>query len=181
MVDRLALHPPIDRPQQWPELATGMLLDIEKVDYSGEIKARYTGRIVDTGQPAPWLAVQCAWVLPTVESDGLLLIPGDVLIEFFSPEHPFNVFRVHAPDGALRGWYANVTYPTVVQDGTLAWHDLWLDLIVRADGSFVVRDQDELVESGIEQVDPALHAAVVMACNELVRLAEAREFPFTLP
>jgi predicted RNA-binding protein associated with RNAse of E/G family len=68
-----------------------------------------------------------------------------------------------------------------VDGETLAWHDLWLDLIVKADGSFVVRDQDELAESGIEQSDPHLHAAVLAACNELVRRAELREFPFNLP
>jgi hypothetical protein len=181
MTDRLVSHPPIDQPQHWPHLPVGSVLDVVKVDHSGEIKARYPGRVIDAGQPSPWVAVQCEWVLPAAEADGLWLIPGDALIEFFSPEHPFNAFRIHAPDGTLRGWYANVTYPTVADGETLAWHDLWLDLIVKADGSFVVRDQDELAESGIEQSDPHLHAAVLAACNELVRRAELREFPFNLP
>ena len=181
MTDGVLSHPPIDQLQRWPDLPGGTVLDVLKIDFDGEIKTRYPGKVVDAGQPAPWVAVECQWVLPDAEADGLWLIKGDTLLEFFSPEHPFNVFRIHAPDGALRGWYANVTYPTVVEGTTLAWHDLWLDLIVLPDGTIVVRDQDELEESGIERTDPHLHAAVMTACDDLVRLAEARAFPFNLP
>jgi len=158
-----------------------MPVDVQKIGFSGERKTRYPGIVVDAGAPPPWIAVKCAWTLPALEMNGLQLIPGDALIEFFSPAHPYNVFRVHAPDGAVRGWYANVTYPTVVHGNELDWHDLWLDLIVLPDGSFVVRDQDELEESGLAAVDPELHAAIVASCEELVGLAVSRLFPFNHP
>ncbi|MCC6705392.1 MAG: DUF402 domain-containing protein [Thermomicrobiales bacterium] len=178
MSDAILTHPPIGEAQTWPDLPIGTTLDVIKVGFDGSIKARYPGTLVDAGAPAPWVAVECHWTLPSGESGGLHLVTGDTLIEFYSPEHPYNAFRIHAPDGTLRGWYANVTYPTVVEGTTLAWHDLWLDLIVLADGSFTVEDHDELEEAGIAESDPALHAAIVSACDELVRLATDRAFPF---
>lgn len=181
MEPRVTLHPPIDQPQSWPDLPIGATLEVQKIDFDGAIKATYPGIVIDAGAPTPWVAVECRWVMPAGESDGLWLIPGDTLIEFFSPAHPYNAFRIHAPDGTLRGWYANVTFPTVVEGATLSWHDLWLDLIVLPDGTFTVRDEDELEESGIAQSDPNLYAAVVHAGEELVRLARARAFPFDVP
>jgi protein associated with RNAse G/E len=172
------MHPPIDQVQVWPALTAGDVLDVLKVGFDGSIKARYPGIVVDAGAPAPWIAVACSWTMPTTEADGLTLVTGDTLIEYFSPAHPFNAFRVLAPDGTLRGCYANVTYPTVVSGVTLEWHDLWLDLIVLPDGSFDMRDQDELEESGIAESDPQLYAAIVAAGGELVRLATERAFPF---
>ena len=177
----IVVHPPIDLPQVWPDLEIGTQLEVWKVGHDGRSPVRYPGTVVDAGAPAPWVAVACRWTLPAVESDGLWMYPGDTLIEFFSPAHPFNAFRVHAPDGELRGWYANVTYPTVIRGTILEWHDLWLDLIVQADGSFVVRDQDELDETGLAESDPALFAAIVAAGDELVRLATERIFPFDNP
>ena len=175
------VHPPIDEVQAWPDLPVGTVLDVVKVGFDGSVRARYPGTVVDAGAPLPWVAVECRWTLPGGESDGLHLIPGDTLIEFYSPAHPFNAFRIHAPDGTLRGWYANVTYPTVIEGDALYWHDLWLALIVLADGSFVVRDQEELDDAGVAERDPALHAAILSARDELVRLATTRSFPFSTP
>ncbi len=174
-------HPDPDRAQVWPDLEVGSRLTILKINHDGAIAFEYPGTIVDTDAPAPWIAVACEWTLPTVEADGLVFVTGDTLIEFYSPEHCYNAFRVHAADGTIRGWYANVTYPTVVHGTTLEWHDLWLDLIVLPDGSMTVRDQDELEESGIEGEEPELHARIVATREKLVGLARERAFPFNEP
>ena len=158
-----------------------MVCEILKVGYDGAVKFRYPGTIVDLDVPAPWVAVECHWTLPTVETGQIALVTGDAVYEFFSPEHPYNAFRVHAPDGKLRGWYANVTYPTVVEGTTLEWHDLWLDLIVAADGTFEMQDEDELEASGVAESDPELYDAIVAIGDELIGLATAQSFPFNQP
>ena len=56
----------------------------------------------------------------------------------------------------------------------LIWHDLFLDLVGVPDGSFTVRDDDELLASGLANADPELHARILEAQSELIRRFERR-------
>jgi hypothetical protein len=60
----------------------------------------------------------------------------------------------------------------------LIWQDLFLDLVALADGSFTVRDDDELLASGLSQAEPELHAHILEARSELIRRFEHRLPPF---
>src|SRR5215208_2478634 len=115
----------------WPALSLHTTLRIVKLSPEGEEVATYPGVVVEAGAPPPWVALRATWVSRQHDLDGLLFVPGDTLHEFFSPVHPFNSFTVFAPDGTLRGWYANVTHPTRIdlttEPFTLFWHDLYLD------------------------------------------------------
>jgi protein associated with RNAse G/E len=126
--------------------------------------------------------VRAEWTRRVVELDGLQFIPGDRLHEFFSPADCFNVISVWSPDGELRGWYANVTYPTRIDASAapiaLYWHDLYIDVIGLPDGTAIVRDEDELAESGVERSDPSLYALILEGRDELLRRFERRENPF---
>ena len=163
-------------------MPVGTVLECVKVDPDGEIVTRYPGVVIEVGAPEPWIAVRATWVSKVVDLNGLLFIPGDTTHEFFSPQHPFNLFSIHSPEGELRGWYANVTYPTVVEERggrfTLYWHDLYLDVVALPDGSIFVRDEDELDEAGVATSHSELCNQIVAAKDELVRRARAREFPF---
>lgn len=164
----------------WSDLSIGTQLTIVKLAPDGSEAARYPGSVIET--PAPWLVARARWVIHEVRTDGLSFVPGDRLHEFFSPEHWFNVFSVFAPNGGLRGWYANVTYPSRLEfdagAATLFWHDLYLDVIVLPNGEITVRDEDELAASGLESSDPDLHARILATRDEIVALARARDFPF---
>ena len=153
-----------------------------KLAPDGSEVTRYHGVVIDAAAPAPWVAVEARWVRRVVDLNGLLFVPGDTLHEFFSPVDPFNVFAVFAPDGILRGWYGNVTHPTTLDPATapptLIWHDLYLDVVALPNGSTFVRDEDELAEAALASRDPALHAAVLSARDELLRRFAARAFPF---
>src|SRR5262249_15640704 len=139
------------------------------------------GVVIDAGAPPPWLALRATWVSREHNLDGLRFVPGDTLHEFFSL-HSFNAFSVFAPDGTLRGWYANVTHPsrldTTTEPFTLFWHDLYLDVVALPDGMVVVRDEDELDASGLLTTDPALHATILAARDEVLRRWHAGAFPF---
>ncbi|MEA2528551.1 MAG: hypothetical protein QOG89_195 [Thermomicrobiales bacterium] len=167
---------------RWPVLPLGTTLRIVKLAPDGAEVTSYPGVVVEAGAPSPWVAVRATWVSRLHNLDGLLFVPGDTLHEFFSPAHPFNLFSVFAPDGTLRGWYANVTYPSRLDASTdpctLSWHDLYLDVVALPDGTVVVRDEDELAAAGLLASDPALHAQILTVRDELLRRCKARQFPF---
>ncbi len=166
----------------WPPLPLGAPLEIVKIAPDGAVAARYPGTVMAADAPPPWLAVRATWVSRIVELDGLRFVPGDTLHEYFSPRHPFNAFAVFAPDGRLRGWYANVTHPAALDARTdpprLVWHDLYLDVVGLPDGTEVVRDEDELVASSLMERDPPLAAAILAARDELLRRFARRTVPF---
>src|SRR5262245_42684261 len=166
----------------WPAIPLGTMLRIVKLAPDGEEVASYPGIVIDAGAPPPWLALRATWGSREHNLDGLRFVPGDTLHEFFSPLDPFNLFSVFAPDGTLRGWYANVTHPsrldTTTDPFTLYWHDLYLDVVALPDGTVVVRDEEELDAAELLTTDPALHATILTARDELIRRGRARIFPF---
>ena len=171
----------------WRSLAIGQEITVVKRSPEGNEAARYPGVIVAREPEDDWLAIRALWTYKRVELDGLAFEPGDDLLEWFSPTQPFNAFAVLSPAGTLRGWYANVTYPAYLEpspDGepapTLVWHDLYLDLVGLPDGSYVIRDEDELAESGLSTRDPLLHGDIVAAMRALVLRFMGRKLPFRL-
>lgn len=175
-------QPAMNVRESWPELPIGTEVTCIKIAHDGEVVTSYPTVVIEAGAASPWIAVRARWKNKIVEQSGLFFMPGDTLHEFFSPEHPFNLFSVISPEGELRGWYANVTYPTVVErvgeEFRLFWHDLFLDVVALPDGRVFVLDEDELEESQLLTRDAELHAQIIVAKDELVRLAHAREFPF---
>ena len=166
----------------WPHLEVGRAVTVLKLHPDGREGARYPGVVVASRLPAPWVSVEARWTQGLVEVSGLRFETGDTLIEHFSPAHPFNAFQVLAPDGAPRGWYANVTYParldTSTDPWTVTWPDLYLDVVALPDGSYAVRDEDELAEADLLSTDPVLHGAILAAGAELVARFRRRDMPF---
>ncbi|HEU0113706.1 MAG TPA: DUF402 domain-containing protein [Thermomicrobiales bacterium] len=169
-------------PPAWPALPPSTPIEVVKRAPLGDVVATYPATAIAAGAPPPWLALAATWTHGLVDLDGLRFAPGDRLIEYFSPRDPYNAFVVFAPDGALRGWYANVTYPAALErrDGqlTLTWHDLYVDLVLLPDGQTTIRDEDELADSHLAGRDPALYRAILAARDRLLALARRRAFPF---
>ena len=109
----------------------------------------------------------------------MLFEPGDELIEYFATEEPFNAFVVLGQNRSFKGWYCNVTHPTTVQGSTIYWHDLYVDVIQRADGKVLVLDEDELHESELASRAPDTHATILAARDELLERLLARRYPFS--
>ena len=155
---------------------------VVKLAPDGSVVTEYPGEIVPGAAPSPWIAVRAVWRNRLVVLDGLEFHPGDTLMEFFSPVAWFNAFAVHAPNGAFRGWYANVTYPTRFDPKPsppcLIWHDLFVDVVAVPGGSPSVRDEDELAASGLATTSPALHGRILAARDEILDGVKSRVFPF---
>jgi len=166
-------------------IAPGTLATVVKLSPAGREVARYSAVVTDEVCPEPWLAVRATWTMKTVDASGLIFEPGDTLIEYFSPEHWFNAFRVIAPDGALRGMYGNVTHPTTIKSDSagvfVTWHDLYLDVIRLADGKVVLADEEELATSGLAQTDHSLFDRIRSTADGMLTLAKSGKFPFHTP
>ncbi|HEV2129308.1 MAG TPA: DUF402 domain-containing protein [Thermomicrobiales bacterium] len=176
--------PTLDR---WPTLVPGREVTVVKhsVMHGPDFRVAYPGTVVTTAVPAPWVEIQAFWVAGTVQQAHLTFEIDDVLREIFSPIHPYNAFAVYSPAGELKGWYANVVYPTVVtasgEQLEVVWNDLFIDIVVTPDGEVAVLDEEELEEAELLTNDPELHARILVARGELLRRCQARRTPFSSP
>lgn len=119
------------------------------------------------------VVVRAPWADPQVRDLGFVrFAPGDVFVEHYWRDRWYAVKEVRDAAGGLKGWYCDVTRPTVVRDGTLEVADLDLDLWVSADLSRVERlDEDEFLASGLVERDPVAADQARRALAELVDLA----------
>jgi len=169
----------------WERLRPGVSVTIVKRDPHGVETARYPGTVSNDPVASPWRTLIATWTMHEVWQGELAFTPGDTLHECFSPKHPFNAFAVTSPAGLLKGWYANVTWPTLLEESAdglvLIWRDLILDIVVLPTGSVTFLDEHEMTGSGIEREDPDLARAIVAARDHLADLATRDQPPFLNP
>lgn len=175
-------EPDHDTLEAWDALQPGVDVLIQKRAPSGDDKASYDGNVVESSLPRPWVEIDARWASGTVVQAHLSFNDGDILREIYSPTHPFNAFAVYTPAGTLKGWYANVTYPTLLDTSTepprLIWHDLFIDIVATPDGTVAVLDEDELTDSGLADTDPDLAAHILTARDHLLARFQRRQPPF---
>lgn len=165
-------------------MEAGSPVIVIKLDPDGHEAARYVAAAVDESCPDGWFALDATWLNQPVSPHGLSFETGDTLIEYFSPDEWFNVFRVQSPEGNVRGWYANVTCPPAISlddVATVTWHDLYLDVIRFADGRVILCDENELEDSGLPLRNPELRVRIVETAEQLLAMAKAGSFPFHEP
>ncbi|MFD7257441.1 DUF402 domain-containing protein [Streptomyces sp. NPDC059874] len=134
---------------------------------AGRVKIRYpAAQVADDGDR---ISVRAPWAAEGVRDFGFVRFePGDVFVEHFWRTRWYAVKEVWTGDGVLKGWYCDVTRPAVVQGGEITVEDLDLDLWVSADGTSVLRlDEDEFAESGLATTDPEAAAQAVRALDAL--------------
>ena len=99
------------------------------------------------------------------------------------PDRWFNVIRLELPGQGLYGYYCNIATPLQFDGETVHYVDLQLDVLARveADGSLTHRlvDEDEF-EAARQRYAYAdqLVERCRTAVDDVVRMIEAREFPF---
>jgi uncharacterized protein len=102
---------------------------------------------------------------------------GDEFVEFYYFDRWYNVFQISAPDGTLKGWYANVGLPAELkaEAGELRYVDLELDVWTHPDGTFIVVDQDEF--DALLTAHPELAEAAERGRETLLALVESGRLP----
>ncbi|AVZ72179.1 DUF402 domain-containing protein [Streptomyces lunaelactis] len=144
---------------------------------AGATKIRYPAEVVaDDGTR---LTVRAPWAGDGVRDFGFVRFEaGDVFTEYYWRDRWYAVKEVRSGDGTLKGWYCDITRPAVLDGGELVVEDLDLDLWVSADGTSVLRlDEDEFEASGLAARDPEAADRALRALDELELLA--REGGFT--
>ncbi|MFI9829911.1 DUF402 domain-containing protein [Streptomyces sp. NPDC051913] len=134
---------------------------------AGRTKIRYRSELLrDDGNH---VTVRAPWAGEGVRDFGFVRFePGDVFTEHYWRDRWYAVKEVRAGDGTLKGWYCDVTRPAVLDGAELVVEDLDLDLWRSADGTDVLRlDEDEFAESGLAERDPEAAARAVTALDEL--------------
>ncbi|MHC3389643.1 ribonuclease FAU-1 family protein [Streptomyces lavendulocolor] len=147
---------------------------------AGRTKIRYPAEVLaDDGTR---ITVRAPWAADGVRDFGFVRFePGDVFTEHYWRDRWYAVKEVRTGDGALKGWYCDVTRPASVGGREVVVEDLDLDLWVSADGSEVLRlDEDEFAASGLAERDPAAAAAALAALDALEALARAGALPDAL-
>lgn len=134
---------------------------------AGREKIRYpAARVADDGDR---ISVRAPWAAGEARDFGFVRFePGDVFVEHFWRTRWYAVKEVRTGDGVLKGWYCDVTRPALVRGGEILVDDLDLDLWVSADGTSVLRlDEDEFAASGLAVSDPEAAAQAVRALDAL--------------
>lgn len=109
-------------------------------------------------------------------SHGLDLRGGDRFLETYYADRRYNVFAIFdAVTDRFKGWYCNIARPARIEDGHVHFDDLALDLLVLADGTMRVIDEDEFERLDLGEAE---RAAARASLEELQRLASARTGPF---
>ncbi|MDX3614200.1 MULTISPECIES: DUF402 domain-containing protein [Streptomyces] len=138
---------------------------------AGRTKIRYPARLL--GDDGTRIVVHARWATDGVRDFGFVRFePGDVFTEYYWRDRWYAVKEVRDARGTLKGWYCDITRPATLSGGELVVEDLDLDLWRSADGTTVLRlDEDEFEESGLAESDPEAAAAAVAALDELEVLA----------
>lgn len=157
----------------WTE--PGSRLDVVLVK-AGLTKIRYPAELlVDDGTR---VTVRASWAGGTVRDFGFVRFePGDVFTEHYWRDRWYSVKEVRDAQGALKGWYCDVTRPVTRLSREIVAEDLDLDLWRSADGTDIRRlDEDEFAASGLAERDPEAAAAALAALDELEILAREGGF-----
>jgi len=134
---------------------------------AGRLKIRYPAEVV--ARSPTRLSVRAPWAAEGVRDFGFVRFePGDVFVEHYWNDRWYTVKEVWSADGGLKGWYCDITRPAEFGAAGVTVEDLDLDLWVSADGSEVLRlDEDEFAASGLTASDPEAAARAVVALDEL--------------
>lgn len=116
-----------------------------KLTFDGREAWRYAGRILERQDNC--LVLEAYFDRPDMLFHGMPFRRGDRFIETYYNDRWYNVFEIHArEDDSLRGWYCNITYPARIEDISISYIDLALDLLVFPDGRQLVLDENEYQE-----------------------------------
>jgi len=148
-------------------------ITILKLDHHGREVWRYPGRVL--ARDAHTIRLEGFYNRDDATVGYAVFKRGDRLVETFYSDRWYNVFAVYdRDDGALKGWYCNVTRPATITADTVSSDDLALDVWVSPGGAVTVLDEDEFAALELSEAD---RAAAQDALQRLIRLAESDLLP----
>ncbi len=140
-----------------------MNIKVLKKNLLGEITWQYEGVVLRREENA--VVLEALFNRDDVPFMDVVLKRNDRFVETFYSDQWFNIFEIYdRDDNHFKGCYCNVATPAVIEEHTVSFVDLALDLWVSPDGKQTVLDEDEFEEL---QLDPQRRARALTALAEL--------------
>jgi uncharacterized protein len=150
-----------------------LVMKILKKNLADEVTWQYEGAELSRDENS--ITVEAFFNRDDIPFQGIILKRNDRFVETFYTDKWFNIFEIYdRDDGALKGWYCNITKPAIIEEGSVSYVDLALDLWVSADGQQAVLDEDELEELNL---DEELKQRVYSGLRELEQHFESKNPP----
>ena len=148
-------------------------ITVYKLDHHGRELWRYPARVL--ARDAHSIRLEGFFNRDDTPVGPAVFRRGDRLGETFYSDRWYNVFAVYdRDDGALKGWYCNITRPATITDEAVSGDDLALDVWVSPDGAATVLDEEEFaaLELGEDERDAARQAL-----GQIIELARGGQLP----
>lgn len=147
------------------------MITVHKLNLDGEETWRYTGKLLLRWQTG--LLIEAFFDREDLPFHGLTFKRGDRFLEAYFTRRWYNVFEIYDRDeGALKGWYCNVSTPASLAGDDVRFVDLALDLLVFPDGRQLVLDEDEFERTNL---DGKMRRVALAALDELKGLVQPAE------
>ena len=148
-------------------------ITVYKLDHHGREVWRYPARVL--ARDAHSIRLEGFFNRDDTPVGPAVFKRGDRLVETFYSDRWYNVFAVYdRDDGALKGWYCNVTRPAMISDDAVSGDDLALDVWVSPDGAVTVLDEEEFAALALSDDD---RDSARQALAQLIELARSGRLP----
>jgi uncharacterized protein len=156
-------------------LAVGSPVHVRKLKPGGTLAYAWGGIVLRCDTSG--IVLRAEFNVDLVEREWATFRRGDVFVEYYYFDRWYNVFQISAPDGTLKGWYANVGLPAALnaEAGQLEYVDLALDVWTDPNGAFVVLDQEEFEE--LMRAHAELAAGARQGRQMLLEVVESGRLP----
>src|SRR5258706_5867651 len=150
-------------------------MKIQKKNLASEVVFQYEGEVIKRGEN--FITLEAFFNRDDMDFMNVILKKGDRFVETFYMDRWYNIFEIYDRDSReLKGWYCNIGKPALIEDQTISYVDLALDLWVAPDGEQTVLDEDELdtldlPEEVLRRVRESLH--------ELQEMFKSKRPPFS--
>lgn len=119
-------------------------ITVLKRNLAGEVTWQYGGHVLQ--REANYVALEAFFNRDDMPFLDIVLKRNDRFVETFYTDRWYNVFEIYdRDDGRLKGWYCNIGFPAMLEQNTVSYIDLELDLWVGVDGKQTVLDEDEFL------------------------------------
>jgi hypothetical protein len=160
-------------------MQAGEKVSVHSYKYDGRLHREWPARFVRS--EGSLLVVEGFFTGEVVHPLLGIIKAGTHSTEFFWTDRWYSVFLFREPTGEARNFYCNVNTPALLDDCTLSFVDLDVDVLVRTDFSFQILDEEEFeTHAELYNYPPLYRRRVQESIAELVSMIEGRQFPFSL-
>lgn len=123
---------------------------VQKKNPEGEVTYQYEGVLQNRDENS--ITLEALFDREDIPFMDVVLKKGDRFVEHYYTDRWYNIFAVYdRDDGKIKGWYCNIGKPVVIENGTVSYIDLALDLWVSTSGEQTVLDQDEFEKLNLKE------------------------------